>query len=91
MRWRWNHCRASRGLAALVECRGLVPRPLDEVLKLLLQLAHHGLDVSLHSLGELSGQWLHLGPDGPVGGGREADIQLLFVSRKKEKKKRKPG
>lgn len=51
---------------ALVEGGCLIPQPLDDVLNLLLQLAHHGLDVGLHSLGDLGGQWLHLGLDGPV-------------------------
>lgn len=53
---------------ALVEGWGLVPNPLEDFLQLLLQLADHGLDVSLHSFRDLTGQWLHLGPDGPVGG-----------------------
>lgn len=61
-----NHCRTfPMGQAALVEGGGVL-HPLDELLKLLLQLAHHGLDVSLHSLSDLSSQWLHLGLDGPV-------------------------
>lgn len=55
------------GWVASVE-GGCLLHPLDELLELLLQLAHHGLDVSLHSLSDLSGQWLHLGLDGPVGG-----------------------
>lgn len=64
----WNHRCTSHGPVALVEGRGLIPHPLEQLLKLLLQLVHHGLDVGLHFLSELSGQWLHLGPDGPVGG-----------------------
>lgn len=59
--WWWS--------VALVEGGGLVLHPPDHLLKLLLQLAHHGLDVGLHSLSDLSSQWLHLVPDGPVGVG----------------------
>lgn len=63
----WNHCCTFRGSAALVvEGLGLLRQHLEDGLHLLLQLVDHGLDVSLHPFGDLSGQWRHLGPDGPV-------------------------
>lgn len=64
----WSHCCTFNGLVALVEGCSLVPQPLEEVCKLLLQLVDHGLDVGLHFFRDLTGQWLHLGLDGPVGG-----------------------
>lgn len=74
----------SAGWVALVaDGLGVLRQPLDEGLKLLLELGEHGLDISFDFLSHLSDHGLHAGSDSPV----EANMtkQSYFKFQKKKK------